>query len=280
MSFWTSWIWSISMNSDVRHFSFWSNDFEHLSSLEDTIQKRSARCHKILWKFGCSVSVAVNLNTLQWRNNERDGVSNHQHYDCLLNRLFRRRWKKISKLRVTGLCEGNSPVSGEFPAQRASNAEYVSIWWRHHDLHTRDHPYTIAFFTCVTISKVRQLFRFHNVLICCSISHTCDHIYMLAVENHPPDIPCRIMAVFVGAFIVAQNFVVSFISVNSFYMVVMEKKFNLGKYDLRLLIPAFGMPLILCSIFAIVKVFGPSGGWWVLYLFTLWVACNFLCFSN
>ena len=41
--------------------------------------------------------------------------------------------KKTSKLRVTGLCAGNSPVAGEFPAQRASNAENVSIWWRHHD---------------------------------------------------------------------------------------------------------------------------------------------------
>ena len=40
--------------------------------------------------------------------------------------------KKTSKLRVTGLCVGNSPVTGEFPAQRASNAENVSIWWRHH----------------------------------------------------------------------------------------------------------------------------------------------------
>ena len=69
---------------------------------------------------------------LKWRHNERDGISNHQPHDCLLNRLFRRRSKKISKLRVTGLCEGNSPVTGEFPAQRASNAEIVSIWWRHH----------------------------------------------------------------------------------------------------------------------------------------------------
>ena len=34
-------------------------------------------------------------------------------------------------LRVTGFCERNSPVSGEFPAQRASNAENVFIWWRH-----------------------------------------------------------------------------------------------------------------------------------------------------
>ena len=40
--------------------------------------------------------------------------------------------KKTSKLRVTGLCARNSPVTGEFPAQRASDAENVSIWWRHH----------------------------------------------------------------------------------------------------------------------------------------------------
>ena len=71
--------------------------------------------------------------TLQWRQNGRDSVSNHQPHDCLLNCLFRRRSKKISKLRVTGLCVVNSPGTGEFPAQRASNAENVSIWWRHHD---------------------------------------------------------------------------------------------------------------------------------------------------
>ena len=51
--------------------------------------------------------------------------------DCLLGRLFRRRLKKTSKLRVTGHCAGNSQVTCEFPAQRASNAENVSIWWRH-----------------------------------------------------------------------------------------------------------------------------------------------------
>ena len=44
------------------------------------------------------------------------------------------RSKKTSKLCVTGLCEGNSPVTGEFLAQRASNAENVSIWWRLHEL--------------------------------------------------------------------------------------------------------------------------------------------------
>ena len=39
---------------------------------------------------------------------------------------------KIPKLRVTGLCMGNSPVTGEFPSHMASNAKNVSIWWRHH----------------------------------------------------------------------------------------------------------------------------------------------------
>ena len=41
--------------------------------------------------------------------------------------------KKTPKLIVTGLCAGNSPVTGEFDAQRANNAEDVSIWWRHRD---------------------------------------------------------------------------------------------------------------------------------------------------
>ena len=69
---------------------------------------------------------------LRWRHNGRDGVSNHQPHHCLLNRLFMRGSKKTSKLRVAGLCEENSPATGEFPAQMASNAENVSIWWRHH----------------------------------------------------------------------------------------------------------------------------------------------------
>ena len=55
--------------------------------------------------------------SLHWFHNKRDGVSNHQRLDCLLNRLFRHRTKKTPKLRVTGLCEGNPPVTGGFPSQ-------------------------------------------------------------------------------------------------------------------------------------------------------------------
>ena len=76
--------------------------------------------------------IISSMISLQWRHNGRDGVSNHQPHECLLSHLIKRRSKKTSKLRVTGLCAGNSPETGEFPAQRASNAEHVSIWWRHH----------------------------------------------------------------------------------------------------------------------------------------------------
>ena len=54
------------------------------------------------WINGCP------CNPLQWRHKERDGLSNHRNLDCLPKRLFRRWLKKTSKLRVTGLCEGNS----------------------------------------------------------------------------------------------------------------------------------------------------------------------------
>ena len=47
--------------------------------------------------------------SLHWRHNDHDGVSNQQPHGCLLNRLFKRRSKKRSKLRVTGPCAGNSP---------------------------------------------------------------------------------------------------------------------------------------------------------------------------
>ena len=62
-----------------------------------------------------------------------DGVTNQQPHDCFLTRLFTLRSKKTSKVRATGLCAGNSPVTGEFPTQMSSYAENVSIWWRHRE---------------------------------------------------------------------------------------------------------------------------------------------------
>ena len=86
---------------------------------------RKMHCVQICVQIYCIQYIETNLFNLQlqWRHNGRDCVSNHQPHDRLLNRLFRRRSKKISKLRVIGLCAGNSPGTGEFPAQMASDAE-------------------------------------------------------------------------------------------------------------------------------------------------------------
>ena len=81
-------------------------------------------------------TLCINIS-LRWRHNDHDGVSNHQPHGCLLNRLFRRRSKKTSKLRVTALVWGIHRDRW-IPAQRASYAENVSIWWRHHDAISTD----------------------------------------------------------------------------------------------------------------------------------------------
>ena len=58
-----------------------------------------------------SASLDLWWGTVQWRHNGRNGVSNHQPHDCLLNRVFRRRSKKTPKFRFNGLCARNSPVT-------------------------------------------------------------------------------------------------------------------------------------------------------------------------
>ena len=80
--------------------------------------------------FGCFTLLRLGMvgrslcaSSLLWRHNGRDGVSNHQPHDYLVNRLFRCWSKKTSKLRVTVLCAGYSLVTGEFSAHMASNAE-------------------------------------------------------------------------------------------------------------------------------------------------------------
>ena len=127
---------------------FWNhyNDFaslhvlrSHICFLTDNIQVR--------------VFHPIASLPLQWRHSGRDGVSNHQPHDCLLNRLFMCRSKKTSKLHVTSLCEGNSGT-GEFPAQMASYAENISIWWRHHGSEVLGYERQRYHFTCLSLCKV------------------------------------------------------------------------------------------------------------------------------
>ena len=96
-------------------------------------------------------------HSLLWRHNEPEGASNHQHHDCLLNRLFGHRSNKTSKLRVTGLCAGNSAETDEFPTQMASDAENVSIWWRHHGGN-------LSLYICCLISSISMIITYNNVL--------------------------------------------------------------------------------------------------------------------
>ena len=113
----------------------------HVEPYPPEVLKNQIAYHKVLGYFtGTRPTIRLlqcqwnNHETWQRRHNERGSVSNHQPHDCLLNRLFRRKSKKTSKLRVTGLCARNSPGTGEFPAQMAGNAEKVSNWWRHHEM--------------------------------------------------------------------------------------------------------------------------------------------------
>ena len=77
------------------------------------------RCHQTTshypqqyWPSNANIppnKLVCHYNDVIMTHNNYDSVSNHQSHGCLLNRLFRRRSKITSKLRVTGLCVGNSP---------------------------------------------------------------------------------------------------------------------------------------------------------------------------
>ena len=73
------------------------------------------------------------IDPLLWRHN---GVMASQITSLMIvySIFIQAQIKETSKLCVTGLCAGNSPVTGDFYAQMASNAENVSISWRHHGL--------------------------------------------------------------------------------------------------------------------------------------------------
>ena len=64
-----------------------------------------------VWEVCTCMMSSIVIETLQWRHNGCDGVSNHQPHKCLLNLSFCWWSKKTSNLRVTGLCAWNSPVN-------------------------------------------------------------------------------------------------------------------------------------------------------------------------
>ena len=106
--------------------------------VKGTLFGKTASIPQLYGQF-CSVDFT---NSLQWRHNKCDGVPNYWRLDCLLKRLFRCRPKKTSKLRVADLFRGIHRWPVNFPHKGPATRENVSIWWRHHVMHTiTSHPY-------------------------------------------------------------------------------------------------------------------------------------------
>ena len=103
-----------SCHNDNFRWIEWRNPFQCrlINALrgKDCREIASSSLYYLVWP---AIPGPVAIDALQWRHNDgRDSVSNHQPHHCLLNRLFGCRSKKTSKLRVTGLCTGNSPHKG------------------------------------------------------------------------------------------------------------------------------------------------------------------------
>ena len=94
-----------------------------------------------------------------------------------------------------------------------------------------------------------------------SVSHTMDHAYMLAVRDHPPVVACTIFAFFLHQFIMSQYLVLLIYAVGACSLIVFERKLSFGRRDWRLLVVAFGLPLIVGVIALCLGIFGPSGAW-------------------
>ena len=168
--------------------------------------------------------------SLQWRHNDNDGVSNHQPHGCLLNRLFRRRWKKTSKLRVTGLCAGNSPhkwpvTRKMFPfddvimSQRLYELITESLWTfslfqsrllcsnQVHDLApvtTAQLPWQVQNYELICVSflkREQQEYRFSNesnksfklwIRSSCNLRGTGMHIRWTCMKSYPKNCPLQL----------------------------------------------------------------------------------------
>ena len=143
----------------ILHFYWLWNNMDAVSCFRHIILvKHIAKRYDELLSISIFASIVATVALKkQWRYNEADGVLNHQPCDCSLNRLFRCRWQKTSKLRVTGLCVENLPVTGEFPAQMASNTENVFIWWRHNEAKRRASKQISCHTLCGSLTYSRSI---------------------------------------------------------------------------------------------------------------------------
>ena len=120
-------------------------------------------CHNVIMCYSCHYNDVIPGATTSLKSPALP--------DCLLNRLFRWRSKKTSKLRFTGLCAGNSPVTGEFPAQRASNAEKCFHLMTSSCVVVVEHP---------TVTNIKQFSDNHNLVTVYCKGFVIDHSLIIA----------------------------------------------------------------------------------------------------
>ena len=127
-------------NKHQCYLGWFDNDW-HESWISVFMQMRRKMCNRLKTKISQRERLLFSLEitlgsvqkseTLQWRHNDRDGVSNHPPHHW----LFNRRSKKTPKLCVTGLVSGihrrpvNSPHKGP--------VTWKMFWWRHHEHNPR-----------------------------------------------------------------------------------------------------------------------------------------------
>ena len=125
-TFWLKFHWSLSPMVHLPGSQHWSwrllGLLDAMSFPESMLMKLDAAIY---------IYIYIYIYSLQWRHNGRDGVSNHLPPDCLLTVYSAADQRKHQSSASLSFVRGihRSPV---IPVQMASNAENVSIWWRHH----------------------------------------------------------------------------------------------------------------------------------------------------
>ena len=93
------------------------------------------------------------------------------------------------------------------------------------------------------------------------ISHSLDHGYMLYAKASPPDRICSIFAFVLQEFVIAQWIIILYTAVNACSLIVFTKKLDLGWMDWKLILVAFGSPLVLGAVTLSMGLLGQSGAW-------------------
>ena len=104
--------WSLVKDKYFLSYILWACGYISMLRLKLSHVSKRGPWRQQLWYWWRQMSsiLKCRMVSLLWHHNGPDGVSNHQPHHCLLNSLFRCRSKKTSKLRVTGICAGNSPA--------------------------------------------------------------------------------------------------------------------------------------------------------------------------